>query len=650
MVTVWKVESIAADFPQDFIDSDQRAFLEKNRLSLVDHVLENKSIYRKASNKRKWVAVWNSVSFYYVENDENKKEKFSGDVLESNDLGWNPKNPLELTRVSDMELRNKLGSNYLECGKVDWSCVDDFIYEDSIDTMFVNEKDLVSSVEVSKEKIGSFSKMVKDIEKKDDHSIEESNLKETIEVNRNNVSSSVQKNIQKKRVTSKEDLYLEAIVPVNDWSRGYKLTGAFDIENYIPISLPEIPTKQCEVTVTTDSSKMLDREFLNLFPTQFIRTRRPVLYEMIPGCEYDEKLGVILNIEGFTKEQILDNIVKYPVIHELKRQVDENTFDIFYTKLEIDGQLYDIETIWSELKDTKDLPHNKALMSDYVTRRYLLERDVKGVKHKYPLFGRLEPFMTLFMTPKEYKQYGYDDPLYLAKTCVQSRQHFLVDRNPVLRHTSTIDRCVFSRSCFKCENCSYACAKRMKMYSVLYVNNLSDLKEHNRELCDFKIDVDTVVDFYKKYQDRQISVYVPSGVSTMDLGKVAMAFFYVACCLYNDSSYAKVYHLKYGSFLEEERLTWNNNCDSDTVDHVNAVMKLAEKTKILIISDLARVNFTENSSQKLIRLIQTRYYSLNFKTIVISPPFNYLHGKSSDGFFSDIQRTFREYQVEGGKN
>ena len=67
-----------------------------------------------------------------------------------------------------------------------------------------------------------------------------------------------------------------------------------------------------------------------------------------------------------------------------------------------------------------------------MVRRYLLEEEA-GVVHKYPMYGTLLPYLTLFMPPEEYIRRGYKDTLNIAKQCVASRVSFKQSRNPVLK-------------------------------------------------------------------------------------------------------------------------------------------------------------------------------------------------------------------------
>lgn len=86
-----------------------------------------------------------------------------------------------------------------------------------------------------------------------------------------------------------------------------------------------------------------------------------------------------------------------------------------------------------KIPEMKGLKKTWPVIREYVVRRYLLERDIKGIEHKYPMFGTLDPFVTLFMPSKIYREEGYKDSVDIARQCVKSRVSYLQSRNPVIR-------------------------------------------------------------------------------------------------------------------------------------------------------------------------------------------------------------------------
>lgn len=233
--------------------------------------------------------------------------------------------------------------------------------------------------------------------------------------------------------TPKQDLYIQPpVVPQFDYARPWikGIDGADSLVIYT--TLPDIPTKQNEISVTTDVSKLTSRELMQLYPNCTIHTRASVMYEPLEGVELHPQLGLILPIEGFTREEVIDNIIRYPHIFKLARELDGKHYS-FYSHIEVDGELLGTLDIWDTLPEAYVLPRQAEFVKEYVVRRYLLERDVKHIKHRYPIYGTLDPFLTLFMRPDDYIQLGYKDPIAIAKECVQSRVSYKQSRNPVLR-------------------------------------------------------------------------------------------------------------------------------------------------------------------------------------------------------------------------
>lgn len=233
--------------------------------------------------------------------------------------------------------------------------------------------------------------------------------------------------------TPKEDLFLRPpVIPAFDKRRPWldKVVGS--IHYMIYTTLPEIPTKQREISVTTDVTRMKDTDVLRLFPNCMIRTRSSVMYEPTEGMELHPQLGLLLPIKGFTREQLIDNIVKYPHIYKLKRILN-GEFVSFYDYIEIRGKLYKTLEVWDELPESKIMPRSAEFIKEYVVRRYLLERDIEGIEHLYPMLGTMDPFVTLFMPPDDYKEYGYTDAVKLGRDCVKARVSYIQTRNPVIR-------------------------------------------------------------------------------------------------------------------------------------------------------------------------------------------------------------------------
>ena len=129
---------------------------------------------------------------------------------------------------------------------------------------------------------------------------------------------------------------------------------------------------------------------------------------------------------------MIDNIIQYPHLYKLRKIDQTGSTSNFYRSLEIDGELYPVEEIWDNLPESVDMPRDPEFVKEYVVRRYLLEESI-GKEHKFKLSGSLDPFLTVFMPPKDYVKRGYKDTLSIVKQCVISRIRYKQSRNPILR-------------------------------------------------------------------------------------------------------------------------------------------------------------------------------------------------------------------------
>lgn len=202
----------------------------------------------------------------------------------------------------------------------------------------------------------------------------------------------------------------------------------------IPIytTIPEIPMVQNQISLTTDITKLSNADLLKMFPNFTIPVRRTEMYTPINGYDFDPILGHIPHIDGFSVEQIKTNLIEYPQFSYMYRMVNGEQIP-FVRHIEIDGNLIPVDVAMQQVTDMKALPHNKYYVWDYIIRRYILERDIKHITHKYPLVGSFKPFLTLFTTPEQYKKFGYSDSIDLAHQCVMGRIEFYQSRNPLVR-------------------------------------------------------------------------------------------------------------------------------------------------------------------------------------------------------------------------
>ena len=232
--------------------------------------------------------------------------------------------------------------------------------------------------------------------------------------------------------TPTTDLYIQAPeIPQFDVTKPWlqKQCGADLLTIYT--TLPEIPLRQRDISITTNIDLMSDSDLMKLYPNHFIRTRAPIMYTPQTNMDFDKDLGVILPIDDYSREQVVENIIKYPHLYKLVREQNGELVS-FYAYMEIDGELRDTVEVWDSLEISKWIPKNVDFIKEYVVRKYLMDIEHKGATYKYPLFGTLDPFLTLFMPASEYTKRGYDS-LELAKQCVLSRVSYKQSRSPVIR-------------------------------------------------------------------------------------------------------------------------------------------------------------------------------------------------------------------------
>ena len=132
-----------------------------------------------------------------------------------------------------------------------------------------------------------------------------------------------------------EDVLLEPRkIPLFDFSKPWLRQSIHGVTYTIPTSLPLKPERSQDITVSTDVNMMSDFDIDKLFPNWFMHTRGVSLYKPLDGVELDPDFGLIFQFDGFTREQVIDNIIKYPYLYNVTRFVDGSVQD-FYLNIEI---------------------------------------------------------------------------------------------------------------------------------------------------------------------------------------------------------------------------------------------------------------------------------------------------------------------------
>ena len=431
--------------------------------------------------------------------------------------------------------------------------------------------------------------------------------------------------------TPKENLWLKPRdIPRYDvedkpWLR----VNQFGMDISIRKSYPAIPLRQRDITISTDVDKMTDRDVDNLFPKQFIRTRKPCMYEPVEGYELDPTIGLILKVNGFSREQIIKNIIQYPHLYIVRRNVNGEVKN-FYADIEINGELQPIEAVWDTLEDTRGLPKTKEYMQEYVIRRYLLERDIKHVDHKYPMTCDLRPYLTLFMPKDDYASYGFTN---IGRDHVRSRVSYLQSLNPILRSVRSsgtsycVSECPFAEQCTD-QECSAACPKNVE---IMYLLERNRIKMTNPV---FKTQ-ETLIEKAKEilHSDKKFVV-----IESLKVVEASNILTYVACCerWKGNSLNCSVYHLNFSEHTSAVQKSWTTHEITDATEYEQIWMKYAP---VLIISNLDYVQFIDNITKILLDLIRDRE-SEGKKTIIVSPKINTLVGKGQ--LFDLMKNKFRE--------
>lgn len=441
-----------------------------------------------------------------------------------------------------------------------------------------------------------------------------------------------------------QDINLDfRVFPIRDksklWDICYDDCGR---EMKIYHSYPIIPTKQNEITITTPYEDMSDSDLMKLFPDHFIRTRLDIMYEPQENFTVHPKLGFIPKITGFTEDQVIDNIIKYPRFSHIFRLVeDDNSYHnqkriAFINRVEVDGELLSFKKAIRTVDDMKNLPDIHVFHFDYIMRRYLLERDYHTVEHKYPLDGYLQPFTVLFMTPEEYAEFGYTDSLDLARQCVKHRVQFYQSIHPLTREryfpsnipkSESIEKrdCVFAETCDKLR-CDYTCGEDVMFNYILNKSGIQTIED--------KYDEDVLIRDQKMLSEHHGNLVC---VETNDVVGKTREFVYIYACKLRGTK-ANVVHISYSSYIQQIRDSWTYGGTED-LEHIQVRLR---KWTVAVISGIDYCMFKDFESQTLLNIIESRRME-GLTTIILTRSLTNIHGNSV--FLSPLKEQLKEVLV-----
>lgn len=427
-------------------------------------------------------------------------------------------------------------------------------------------------------------------------------------------------------------------------------------------TLPIIPKKQRDISVTTNVDRMSKSELLNLYPkTSPVKGFRshPIFRQQYEGFTTDPIFGFIPKIEGFTEEQVIDNIIKYPSLDSTTRlKIRPKSVGTiyypqpFYHDIEIDGELIDCkkitEQICERIPDIDKFIHAGAayypIIWDYIVRRYLLERDILHIEHKYPMYGDLQPFACLCLSADEYVKRGYTDDIEeFAYNHVKSRIHYLESINPVIsgyeensKNVLPYDphQCMYSNVCTEYE-CNLTCIKGVT--SEYYVN-ASNFPLYSSEFMNYYDDED-FVKFGNIIKDhrRGYGVVVSKGRKYL-----SDAFFYAAMIIENYHSlyWPEAFMLNYRKYTDAYKRSWTTGEEPDSLQEARYN---AEHCCTLIITGLDTMIFGDFESQTLLALLEDRNKAKQSTILVMSDVDNInTNSRSTTTFVRSLREELRK--------
>lgn len=396
-------------------------------------------------------------------------------------------------------------------------------------------------------------------------------------------------------------------------------------------TLPYIPTCPREVSVTTNVDRMIDRDFIALYPDKVIRARHEKMYSTgittnMFGDEVeldmDEVLGYIPKISGYSRNQVIDNIIKYPIFAYWYRDSNgDYNREEFLDRPELDGELLSrqdwIDKYSKENDDLRNLPNHKAFIYDYLFRKYILDEE-NGKPHKYPIQGTFGPYMVLWMPPEVYIKYGYADIVGMARQCVQNRIEFYRTRNPIFMHAQKVENsgfqpvadehryCPFAAACDS-PRCDYSCNRTSTLEAMIRHSEI----DPNRLGKVSPEAISMIESYMQKFSGRTGMV-----LCNKDSKWLADLYSWVAICKlsrYYGSDIA-VFHLNFNQYVQNIR---SGNWGRGESERMSLMRYFIRTARVLVISGLEYIQWYDTESQTLLQVIGDRERNSNFSTVIV---------------------------------
>ena len=417
--------------------------------------------------------------------------------------------------------------------------------------------------------------------------------------------------------TKKEDLFI-------CFPKYPQVSNSVHSETGLIKSLPFVPSKQCEISCTTDVESLTSSDLAKLYPDRLIRTRSEYMYRPRDGMTLDPDYGLLVPVHGFSDAEVRDCVIRYPHIFKLRRLDENGNVTSFYNHIEIDGELVDVYEAWKFLPESavfdidslESVEEKREFVKEYAIRRYLLERDVLGVKHKYPVMGDLSEFVTLFMPAYMYEREGYGTASEVARKCVESRVRYLRSRNPKINSKYHVDRCVFEPFCTQ-KVCDRACARWAQSDYLMMRNNVRPSSPS------FSMGEREVLRYDKLYR---MCLGKTSVVQTSDTVTVSerMSYVMVFNCWQNSAMRVKCYSMSFSSYVQSLQQSWSEG-KSDDFQYQEI---WSRSSQVLLVSGMDYVNFKDFQCQVVLQLVQDRERD-GKTTVIVVPSVDRLVGSGS---------------------